>query len=58
MNFYGPVYEHMDNHGIVSLIFENTKKEADKGVEDKNDLPKHLSVHSLTLKPCRKWMIT
>ena len=30
----------MDNRGIVSLIFWNTKKEADKGVEDKNDLPK------------------
>ena len=40
MSCDGPVYEHMDERGIVASISRNNKKEAGEGVEDKNNLPK------------------
>ena len=35
----GPGYEHMDEQGIVALIYGDNEKEADEEVEDENDVP-------------------
>ena len=39
MSCDGPRYGHMEEQRIVALISEYNKKEADEGVEDKNDVP-------------------
>ena len=54
----GPGYEHMDEQEIVALISGDNVKEADEEVENENDVPKSSKCPPLTVKPCRKWMIT
>ena len=59
MSCDGPRYEHMDEQGIVALISgDNKKKRLMRVLKINMMFPKHLSVRSLMLKPCKKWMIT
>ena len=57
MSCDGPWYEYMEEQGIVALISGDEKIRM-RRLNTKMMLLNHQSVYSLTVKPCRKWMIT